>query len=44
MLIFSPDGLNDTGKVGGNCCCCGGNEILNARQINVNLLAYALTH
>ena len=44
VLIFSPEGLNDTGKAGGNCCCCGGNEILNARNINVNLLAYALTH
>lgn len=44
VLIFSPDGLNDTGKVGGKCCCCGGNEIKNARQINVNLLAYTLTH
>lgn len=44
VLIFSPDGLNDTSKVGGKCCCCGGNEIKNARQVNVNLLAYALTH
>jgi hypothetical protein len=44
VLIFSEDGLNDTGNVGGNCCCCGGNEILNARQVNVNLLSYTLTH
>ncbi len=44
VLIFSSDGLNDTSKAGGNCCCCGGNEIANARQVNVNLLAYALTH
>lgn len=44
VLIFSSDGLNDTSKAGGNCCCCGGNEITNARQVNVNLLAYALTH
>jgi hypothetical protein len=44
VLIFSPDGLNDTGMAGGNCCCCGGDEIRNARQMNVNLLAYALTH
>lgn len=43
-LIFSPDGLNDTAKAGGNCCCCGGNEIKNARQMNVNLVAYTLTH
>lgn len=44
VLIFSEDGLNDTSKAGGNCCCCGGNEIRNARQVNVNLLSYALTH
>ena len=44
VLIFSSDGLNDTSDVGGNCCCCGGNEIRNARKINVNLLAYTLTH
>ncbi|MDA0659104.1 MAG: DUF4159 domain-containing protein [Planctomycetota bacterium] len=44
VLVFSPDGLNDTGQAGGKCCCCGGNEILNSRQINVNLLAYTLTH
>jgi hypothetical protein len=44
VLIFSQDGLNDTGHVGGNCCCCGGDEIRNAMQVNVNLLAYALTH
>lgn len=44
VLIFSPDGLNDTGNAGGSCCCCGGDEIRNARQVNVNLLAYTLTH
>lgn len=44
VLIFSSDGLNDTAKAGGKCCCCGGNEITNSRQVNVNLLAYALTH
>lgn len=43
-LIYSPDGLNDTANAGANCCCCGGNEVRNARQVNVNLLAYALTH
>ncbi len=43
-LVFSPIGLNDTGNAGGGCCCCGGNEIRNARLINANLLAYALTH
>jgi hypothetical protein len=44
VLIFSSDGLNDTAKAGGSCCCCGGNEIKNSRQMNVNLLAYTLTH
>lgn len=43
-VIFSREGLNDTGNAGGSCCCCGGNEILNARQVNVNILTYALTH
>jgi len=43
-LIWSPDGLNDTGNVGPDCCCCGGNEIKSAKQLNVNILAYALTH
>jgi hypothetical protein len=44
VLIYSPEGLNDTANAGPGCCCCGGNEIENARQVNVNLLAYALTH
>jgi hypothetical protein len=44
VLVYSRDGLNDTANAGGKCCCCGGNEVLNARQVNVNLLAYALTH
>lgn len=42
VLIYSRDGLNDTSNTSG-CCCCGGNEITNAEQINVNILAYALT-
>ncbi|MBS3735317.1 MAG: DUF4159 domain-containing protein [Phycisphaerae bacterium] len=44
VLVYSPEGLNDTGNAGPGCCCCGGNEILNARKVNANLLAYALTH
>jgi len=43
VLVYSQLGLNDTGHVSG-CCCCGGNEIRNAREINANILAYALTH
>ncbi len=41
-VLYSRDGLNDTEHAQG-CCCCGGNEITNASQINVNVLAYALT-
>ena len=43
VLVFSPHGLNDTAHTEG-CCCCGGNEIKNSIKINVNILAYALTH
>jgi hypothetical protein len=42
-VLYSPDGLNDTAHSHG-CCCCGGNELGNCVQINVNILAYALTH
>lgn len=44
VLVWSPDGLNDTANAGPSCCCCGGNEVKSAKLINVNLLAYALTH
>ena len=44
VLVYSAEGLNDTGNAGPGCCCCGGNVILNAREVNANLLAYALTH
>lgn len=42
-VLYSQDGLNDTKHAHG-CCCCGGNEITNAIQINVNILAYALIY
>jgi hypothetical protein len=42
-VIYSQDGLNDAHSTPG-CCCCGGNEISSAVQINVNILAYALTY
>jgi hypothetical protein len=42
-LVYSQDGLNDTHHTQG-CCCCGGNEIVNSVEINVNILAYALTY
>ncbi|UCD48910.1 MAG: DUF4159 domain-containing protein [Phycisphaerales bacterium] len=48
VLIYSPEGLNDTANAGRNgkrrCCCCGGNEIKNSHEINVNIFTYALTH
>ena len=43
VVVYSPEGLNDTANVPG-CCCCGGNEIKNSQEINVNVLTYALTH
>ena len=43
VLIYSPDGLNDTATMHG-CCCCGGNEIKNSHEINVNIFAYAVLH
>ncbi len=42
-VVYSRDGLNDTPHTQG-CCCCGGNEIVNAIDVNVNILAYALTY
>ncbi len=42
-VLYSVDGLNDTTHTNG-CCCCGGNEIYNAIQVNVNILAYALLY
>jgi hypothetical protein len=42
-VVYSQDGLNDTPHSTG-CCCCGGNELTNAVEINVNILAYALTY
>jgi hypothetical protein len=42
-VLYSQDGLNDTAHTHG-CCCCGGNELTNAEQINVNILAYALLY
>jgi hypothetical protein len=42
-VLYSQDGLNDTKHTTG-CCCCGGNELEKAVNINVNILAYALTY
>lgn len=43
VVVYSSDGLNDSHNAKG-CCCCGGNEITNGREINANILAYALLH
>lgn len=43
VVVFSPDGLNDTSHAE-NCCCCGGDELDQAEYLNVNILAYALLH
>jgi hypothetical protein len=42
-LVHSPEGLNNAANAAG-CCCCGGAEIAEARQVNVNAVAYALLH
>ena len=42
-VLYSQDGLNDTAHTTGYCCS-GGNVIKNCLEINVNILAYALTH
>jgi len=43
VLIYASEGLNDVPSVQG-CCCCGGNEIRNSKEINTNIISYALTH
>lgn len=43
VVLYSTHGLNDTHNSPG-CCCCGGNEIENAMEMNVNILAYALLY
>jgi hypothetical protein len=43
VMVYSPHGLNDTSHTEG-CCCCGGNEIVNAMEVNVNILVYALLY
>lgn len=42
-LVYSPEGLNNAANAKG-CCCCGGAEISEAREVNVNAVAYALLH
>ncbi len=42
-VIYSHHGLNDTAHAEG-CCCCGANEIVNALDVNMNILVYAVLH
>ena len=42
VLLYAPDGLNDTDRMP-DCCCCGGQELLQATDINLNILAYVLS-
>jgi hypothetical protein len=44
VVVWCPDGLNDTDQAGPECCCCGGTEVKAAARLKVNILAYALTH
>jgi len=43
VVVYSPQGLNDTAHTEG-CCCCGGNEIENSLAVNVNIVVYSLLH
>ncbi len=42
-MVYSREGLNDVKNAKG-CCCCGGNEIMQAAQVNLNALVYALLY
>lgn len=44
VLVYAPDGLNDSDAAAKDCCCCGATELRQSRQLNVNLLTFALTH
>lgn len=43
VMIYSKDGLNDVANARG-CCCCGGNMIVEAVLVNVNVFTYALLY
>jgi hypothetical protein len=42
-VVYSKDGLNDVGNAKG-CCCCGGNMIMEAVAVNVNVFTYAVLY
>ena len=43
VMVYSKEGLNDVANAKG-CCCCGGNEIMQAALVNLNVLVYALLY
>ena len=43
VMVYSKDGLNDVFNAKG-CCCCGGNMIVEAVAVNVNVFTYALLY
>jgi hypothetical protein len=43
VMVYSKDGLNDVQNAKG-CCCCGGNMIIEAAEMNVNILTYSLLY
>ncbi|HEY3901798.1 MAG TPA: DUF4159 domain-containing protein [Chthoniobacter sp.] len=43
VMVYSKDGLNDVSNARG-CCCCGGNMIVEAVLVNVNVFTYALLY
>jgi hypothetical protein len=43
VMVYSKDGLNDVQNAKG-CCCCGGNMIMEAAEMNVNILTYSLLY
>jgi len=43
VMVYTPEGLNDTSNTEG-CCCCGGNEIKECHDINANIFTYSVLH
>lgn len=43
VMVYTKDGLNDVANAKG-CCCCGGNMIVEAVLVNVNVFTYALLY
>lgn len=41
VVVYSPEGLNDTTSIQG-CCCCGANEVKQSAEMNANIFAHAI--